>query len=153
MEIFIITICNKKEDYSNNLIEKYINLIKKFYKLNYIDISFKTVKVKKNLYDKEYKKAISLIKPNSTLVALDENGKHMSSLDFSKKIKLLAENNAQIYFLIGGPDGLSDFVKEKADLIISLSDLTFPHQLAKIILTEQIYRSICIMNNHPYHRS
>jgi len=77
----------------------------------------------------------------------------MSSLDFSKKIKLLAENNAQIYFLIGGPDGLSDFVKKKADLIVSLSDLTFPHQLAKIILTEQIYRSICIMNKHPYHRS
>ena len=85
MEIFIITICNKKEDYSNNLIKRYINLIKKFYKLSYIDISFKTEKVKKNLYDKEYRKAISLIKPNSTLVALDENGKHMSSLNFSKK--------------------------------------------------------------------
>jgi 23S rRNA (pseudouridine1915-N3)-methyltransferase len=153
MKIFIITICNKKEDYSNNLIKKYIHLIKKFYKLSYIDISFKTEKVKKNLYDKEYRKAISLIKPNSTLVALDENGEHMSSLNFSKKIKLLVENNAQIYFLIGGPDGLSDFVREKADLIVSLSDLTFPHQLAKIILTEQIYRSICIMNNHPYHRS
>ena len=105
MEIFIITICNKNEDYSNNLIKKYIYLIKKFYKLSYIDISFKTEKVKKNLYDKEYRKAISLIKPNSTLVALDENGKHMSSQNFSKKIKLLAENNAQIYFLIGGPDG------------------------------------------------
>ena len=152
MEIFIITICNKKEDYSNNLINKYRDLIKKFYKLSYIDVSFNTQKTKKNLYDKEYKKVLSLIKPNSTLVALDEDGESMGSVNFSKKIKLLMENNSQIYFLIGGPDGLSDFVKEKADIIISLSNLTFPHQLAKVILSEQIYRSICIMNNHPYHR-
>jgi 23S rRNA (pseudouridine1915-N3)-methyltransferase len=152
MEIFIITICNKKEDYSNNLINKYRDLIKKFYKINYIDISFNTQKNKKNLYNREYKKALSLIKPNSTLVALDENGESMGSINFSKKIKLLFESNSQIYFLIGGPDGLSDFVKEKADILISLSNLTFPHQLAKIILSEQIYRSICIMNNHPYHR-
>ena len=153
MEIFIITICNKKESYSNNLIEKYINLIKKFYKLNYIDINFNTKKLKKNTYKKEYIKAVSLVKPSSVLIALDENGEDMNSVIFSRKIKLFKENYANIYFLIGGPDGISDYVREKADLIISLSKLTFPHQLAKIILTEQIYRSICIMNNHPYHRS
>ena len=153
MEIFIITICNKRENYSNNLVEKYGNLIKKFYKLNYVDITFQTTRAKKNSYEKEYKKALSMIKPNSTLVALDENGENMNSVNFSKKIKLLEESNSHIYFLIGGPDGLSNFVKEKADILVSLSNLTFPHQLAKIILTEQIYRSICIMNNHPYHRS
>ena len=153
MEIFIITICNKRENYSNNLVEKYGNLIKKFYKLNYVDITFQTTRTKKNLYEKEYKKALSMIKPNSTLVALDENGENMNSVNFSKKIKLLEESSSHIYFLIGGPDGLSNFVKEKADILVSLSNLTFPHQLAKIILTEQIYRSICIMNNHPYHRS
>jgi len=153
MEIFIITICNKRENYSNNLVEKYSNLIKKFYKLNYVDITFQTTRAKKNLYEKEYKKALSMIKPNSTLVALDENGENMNSVNFSKKIKLFEESSSHIYFLIGGPDGLSNFVKEKADILVSLSNLTFPHQLAKIILTEQIYRSICIMNNHPYHRS
>ena len=153
MEIFIITICNKKEGSSNNLIQKYSNLIKKFYKINFIDISFQTKKVKYNKYEKEYSKALSLVKPSSMLIALDENGEDMNSINFSKKIKLLEENYSHIYFLIGGPDGISDLVREKADLIISLSNLTFPHQLAKIILTEQIYRSICIMNKHPYHRS
>ncbi|MEE2693782.1 MAG: 23S rRNA (pseudouridine(1915)-N(3))-methyltransferase RlmH [Pseudomonadota bacterium] len=53
---------------------------------------------------------------------------------------------------MGGPDGLSQNIKSKADYIISLSDLTFPHQFVKIILSEQLYRSICIMRHHPYHR-
>ena len=60
---------------------------------------------------------------------------------------------SHIYFIIGGPDGLSDEVKDKSDSILSLSKLTFPHLLAKVILIEQVYRSISIMNNHPYHRS
>ena len=86
-------------------------------------------------------------------MALDEQGEHFKTVEFSKKLNLWIENTSQIYFIIGGPDGLSDDVKKRADYVISLSNLTFPHQLAKVILLEQIYRSICIMNNHPYHRS
>ena len=152
MKFFIITICNKNEDYDKFLTQKYSDLIKKFYTIEFININFKTKKINKNVYKKEYDKALTLIKPNSILVALDEQGEHFKTVEFSKKLNLWIENTSQIYFIIGGPDGLSDDVKKRADYVISLSNLTFPHQLAKVILLEQIYRSICIMNNHPYHR-
>ena len=153
MKFFIITICNKNEDYDKFLTQKYSDLIKKFYTIEFININFKIKKINKNVYKKEYDKALTLIKPNSILVALDEQGEHFKTVEFSKKLNLWIENTSQIYFIIGGPDGLSDDVKKRADYVISLSNLTFPHQLAKVILLEQIYRSICIMNNHPYHRS
>ena len=152
MEISIITICNKNNDSVNKFIEKYIFLIEKFYKIKLIDINFQNNKTKKNNYEKEYKKALSIIKPDSILIALDENGQNYTSMQFSKNIIKWKENFSNLYFLIGGPDGLTDDVKNNAHEIVSLSKLTFPHLLARVILVEQIYRSICIMNNHPYHR-
>ena len=153
MKIFIITICNKNEKYEKSLTEKYHKLIRNFYDLDFININFKKEKKDKNAYKKEYQKAISLIKPNSIVVALDELGKVYKSIEFSNKIKYWLENSSNIYFFIGGPDGLSEEILSRANHVVSLSNLTFPHLLAKIILIEQIYRSICIMNNHPYHRS
>jgi 23S rRNA (pseudouridine1915-N3)-methyltransferase len=153
MKIFVITICNKNDNYLNNIIKKYSDLIDNFYKITFIDINFKQKKVKKNLYEKEYKKAVSLIKPQSYVVALDEQGKNQNSYKFSEKIEYVSENFINLYFIIGGPDGLTEYIRKEASEIMSLSNLTFPHHLAKVILSEQIYRSICIMNNHPYHRS
>jgi 23S rRNA (pseudouridine1915-N3)-methyltransferase len=153
MKIFVITICNKNDNYLNNIIKKYSDLIDNFYKITFIDINFKQKKVKKNLYEKEYKKAVSLIKPQSYVVALDEQGKNQNSYKFSEKIEYVSENFINLYFIIGGPDGLTEYIRKEASEIMSLSNLTFPHHLAKVILSEQIYRSICIINNHPYHRS
>ena len=153
MEISIITICNKKDNNAEDLLTKYISQIENFYKINIINISFQTKKIQKNLYEKEYRKALSIIKPGSILISLDESGNNYSSINFSKKMKFWIEEYSNIYFIIGGPDGLSDEVKDKSGSILSLSKLTFPHQLAKVILIEQVYRSISIMNNHPYHRS
>ena len=153
MKIFIITICNKNEKYEKSLIEKYQKLIRNFYDLDFININFQKEKKDKSTYKKEYQKAISIIKPNSIVVALDELGKAYRSIEFSNKIQYWLENSSNLYFLIGGPDGLSEEIINRANYVVSLSNLTFPHLLAKIILIEQIYRSICIMNNHPYHRS
>ena len=152
MEISIITICNKNNDSINKFIEKYILLIEKFYKIKLIDINFQNNSKKINNYEKEYKKALSIIKPDSVLIALDENGQNFTSMQFSKNIIKWKENFSNLYFIIGGPDGLTDDIKNNAHEIVSLSKLTFPHLLARVILVEQIYRSICIMNNHPYHR-
>ena len=66
---------------------------------------------------------------------------------------LLSFKNKKINFLIGDTDGVSSDIKEKSDLVLSLSPLTFPHELARLILIEQIYRAISISNNSPYHRS
>tara|TARA_B100001769_G_C21912191_1_gene492183 strand:- start:145 stop:606 length:462 start_codon:yes stop_codon:yes gene_type:complete len=153
MKIFIITIRNKNDNHESLLVEKYEKLIKNFFEIEIININFRTQKINKNIYKKEYNKAISMMKPNSIMVALDEFGKLYGSQQFSEKIKHWEESCSNLYFFIGGPDGLSKDVLDRADLVISLSNLTFPHVLAKVILMEQIYRSKCIMNNHPYHRS
>mgnify|MGYP005999041941 FL=1 len=152
MKITIITICNKNNKLFEEITNRYSNLISKKYNLNFINIGFKTTKNKKNLYVEEYKKALSYVDRNSILIALDENGLKLSSLQFAEKMKNWNETSANIFFIIGGPDGLTEHVTDKANAVISLSKMTFPHHLLKVILTEQIYRAMCIISNHPYHR-
>ena len=88
---------------------------------------------------------------NNIIISLSEEGKQFNSVELSSL--LLNFKNKKINFLIGDTDGISSDIKEKSDLILSLSPLTFPHELARLILIEQIYRAISISNNSPYHRS
>lgn len=152
MKITVITICNKNIKLFEEIINKYSNLICKKYNLNFINIGFKTKKNEKNTYDAEYKKALSYLDRNSILIALDENGLKLNSLEFAEKMTIWNESSLDIFFIIGGPDGLTKYVKDRANIVISLSKMTFPHHIIKVILTEQIYRAMCIINNHPYHR-
>ena len=87
------------------------------------------------------------------IIALDERGRTMSSPDFSTKLGRIRDEGArQTCFIIGGPDGLDASVRKKADLVLSFSPLTWPHQIVRALLCEQIYRAITIMSGHPYHR-
>ena len=88
---------------------------------------------------------------NNIIICLSEEGKHFNSVELCSL--LLNFKNKKINFLIGDTDGVSSDIKEKSDLVLSLSPLTFPHELARLILIEQIYRAISISNNSPYHRS
>ena len=88
---------------------------------------------------------------NNIIICLSEEGKQFTSVELCSL--LLNFKNKKINFLIGDTDGVSSDIKEKSDLLLSLSPLTFPHELARLILIEQIYRAISISNNSPYHRS
>ena len=88
---------------------------------------------------------------NNIIICLSEEGKQFNSVELSHL--LLNFKNKKINFLIGDTDGISSDIKQKSDLLLSLSPLTFPHELARLILLEQIYRAISISNNSPYHRS
>ena len=88
---------------------------------------------------------------NNIIICLSEEGKQFNSFELCSLF--LNFKNKKINFLIGDTDGVSPDIKEKSDLILSLSPLTFPHELARLILIEQIYRAISISNNSPYHRS
>ena len=94
---------------------------------------------------------INNIPVNNIIICLTEEGKSFSSIELTSL--LLNFNNKKINFLIGGTDGIPPDIKEKSHLLLSLSPLTFPHELARLILLEQIYRAISISNNSPYHRS
>ena len=100
----------------------------------------------------EYKSFnINNIPVNNIIICLTEEGKSFSSIELTSL--LLNFNNKKINFLIGGTDGIPPEIKEKSHLLLSLSPLTFPHELARLILLEQIYRAISITNNSPYHRA
>ena len=88
---------------------------------------------------------------NNVIIWLSEEGNQFNSVELCSL--LLNFKNKKINFLIGDTDGISSDIKEKSDLILSLSPLTFPHELARLILIEQIYRAISISNKSPYHRS
>ena len=94
---------------------------------------------------------IDNIRVNNIIICLTEEGKSFSSIELTSL--LLNFNNKKIDFLIGDTDGIPPDIKEKSHLLLSLSPLTFPHELARLILIEQIYRAISISNNSPYHRA
>ena len=93
------------------------------------------------------------IKPDSYVITLEISGKMLSSEDFAKKLKQLSnEGHNEIVFVIGGANGLSKSVSSRANFKLSLSSMTFTHQLVRIFLYEQIYRAFKIINNENYHR-
>jgi 23S rRNA (pseudouridine1915-N3)-methyltransferase len=93
------------------------------------------------------------IKTETQFIALSPNGKLHDSIDFSKTIMSMLENNySRITFVIGGPEGLSEDILKKARMVLSLSPMTFTHQLTRLILIEQIYRAFEIAKSSPYHK-
>ena len=101
----------------------------------------------------EGKRVLSLLKDKEYLIALDLNNKEMSSEKFADYLsKKLEANGAHISFVIGGSYGLSDELKARVNDSVSLSSLTFPHQLARLILLEQLFRAFKILNNETYHK-
>lgn len=86
------------------------------------------------------------------LAALDERGKSLTTLQLAKWLGERQQDGRNIAFVIGGPDGLGSAVLVKADLRWSLSALTFPHAMVRVILAEQLYRAHSVLQNHPYHR-
>ena len=103
--------------------------------------------------EKEGERLLTRLPEKAFLIALDEKRKKFSSTDLATQINTWQlAGISHLCFIIGGADGLSDQIKKKADLLFSLSDLTFPHFMVRVILAEQLYRAESILQNHPYHR-
>lgn len=95
---------------------------------------------------------LAAVPANSQIVALDVRGKRITTEKLSTILDNWMQQGQDIALIIGGPDGVSEELLQKAVLKISLSDLTFPHPLVRVIVVEQLYRAWSILNNHPYHR-
>ena len=122
---------------------------------NMKNISFETIVITNeiNITNTETEKILSKIKNNSYVIALAIDGKNLSSEELADTIsKLAVRGNSHITFVIGGSLGLSDEVLKRADYKLSFSKMTFPHQLMRLILLEQVYRAFRINNNEPYHK-
>ena len=91
-------------------------------------------------------------KENDLVILIDEKGKHYDSISFSKKFKMLIQNSKKkIIFIVGDSNGFSSEIHKQSNEIISLSKFTFTHEMARLVIVEQIYRAITIIKNHPYH--
>jgi len=85
-------------------------------------------------------------------VALDERGREFSSTSFARWLGRRIEEGIDTAFLVGGPDGIAQALKDEAEAVVRLSAMTLPHGLARVLLAEQLYRAVSILQNHPYHR-
>lgn len=120
-------------------------------------VAVKEMAVSKNLPPAETQKTeadllLAAIPPKSFVVLLDERGKDMSSRDFAAKMSSWQEQGANLVFLIGGADGVTDKVRSVAQFTVGFGKLTWPHRLVRVMLLEQLYRAQQIIAGHPYHR-
>lgn len=106
----------------------------------------------KRLTEAEGKRIIAALPKSCIEVVLDERGESLTTRELSQRLSGWQMEGRDIAFVIGGADGLSAAIKREADFLWSLSSLTLPHGLARVIVAEQIYRAFSILKNHPYHR-
>ena len=151
MVIKLVVLGNIKEKYYRNLIEEYSALIKKKYSFEIIEL--KDESIPRNAKESIMDKVLAHISSSDYVVALCIEGKKTDSEKLKKVINHATQRGVNnIIFVIGGSLGLSDKVVKRADYRLSFSDMTFPHQLMRVILLEQIYRSFRIISGEPYHK-
>lgn len=157
IHINIVCVGKIKENYLKDAINEYSKRLSKYCKLNIIELNDEPIpnnlneKISENIKINEGIKILSQIK-NSYVITLDLKGKQFTSEEFSDKLEKLSLNNSSITFIIGGSLGVSEDVLEKSNELISFSKMTFPHQLIRVFLLEQIFRAFKIQNNETYHK-
>lgn len=149
--IKIICIGSIKEKELTILINEYLKRIQKYTKIEIIELEDYNYDIKDTL-KAEAELILKHVSPKDYLITLEIEGKQLDSLELSEKIRTTYITNSNITFVIGGSYGLSDIVKSRSNFKLSFSRLTFPHQLFRLILLEQIYRSFKIINNESYHK-
>ncbi|MFL0250882.1 23S rRNA (pseudouridine(1915)-N(3))-methyltransferase RlmH [Clostridium neuense] len=159
MNITLITVGKLKEKYLKEAILEYSKRLSRYCKIDIIELQDEKTpenassKEEALIKEKEGEKILSSIKDNMYVVALDLNGKMLSSEEFSAFIDDLGlRGNSNIAFVIGGSLGLSKAVLNRADYKLCFSKMTFPHQLFRVMLLEQIYRGFRISRGEPYHK-
>ncbi|MBF0714209.1 23S rRNA (pseudouridine(1915)-N(3))-methyltransferase RlmH [Gemella sp. GH3] len=158
MRITIVCVGKIKEKFYRDALKEYEKRLGTYVKLNIIEINDEKVKVEndseiKIAMNKEGENILSKIKDSQYVITLEILGKVFSSEELAKEINNLAiRGNSDVVFVIGGSYGLSDSVKCRSNLSLSFSKMTFPHQLMRVILLEQVYRSYRIINNQSYHK-
>ncbi len=150
--IKVLCIGKIKESYLKEAILEYQKRLSKYVKLEILegsDVDFGNPSLNKQ---KEKEFFLKNIKEKDYVITLEIEGKELSSEEFSEKLEDIQIHSPNIVFVIGGSDGIDDEIKTRSDYKLSFSKMTFPHQLFRVILLEQIYRSYKIRNHESYHK-
>lgn len=143
--IKIVCVGKIKEKYLKEAIDDYKKRISKYHKIEIIEVNDSNIKEEKELILKHIDK-------KDYVISLDINANMLTSLELADKLDKTFITNSNICFVIGGSDGLDEEIKNISNYKLSFSKLTFPHQLFRVMLLEQIYRSFKILNNETYHK-
>lgn len=159
MKITIITVGKIKEKYLRDAIAEYTKRLSKYCKLEILEVADEKTPdnasevVEDNIRQKEGERILKYVKDDAYVVTLEIGGKMLDSVEFANKIEQLGiQGKSHICFIIGGSIGLGKEVLKRSDFAISFSKMTFPHQLMRVILLEQIYRGYRIISGEPYHK-
>ena len=150
--IKLICVGKIKEKYLNDAIDEYKKRLSKYTKLDIIELPDSSYNEIDKVKKEEGKLILKHLKETDNVIILDIDGIELSSLELTNKLCRLESVNSNITFIIGGSYGLSEEVKKRANFSLSFSKLTFPHQLFRVMLLEQIYRTYKIRNNENYHK-
>ena len=159
MKITLITVGKIKEKYLKDAIAEYSKRLSRYCKLEIVEVADEKTPdnasdtVEDAIRDKEGERILKYIKEDAYVITLEIAGKMLTSEEMAEKIeKLGVQGPSHIIFIIGGSIGLGREILKRSDYALSFSKMTFPHQLMRVILLEQIYRSYRIMNHEPYHK-
>ncbi|WP_352403403.1 23S rRNA (pseudouridine(1915)-N(3))-methyltransferase RlmH [Kandleria vitulina] len=159
MNIKIISVGKLKEKYLKEGIKEYVKRLGAYTKVEMIEVDDEPIPKNASLAQeimvkaKEGRKILDKVKQNDYMILLDVASKQMDSVAFSKHIEQkMISGCSTIVFVLGGSLGHSEEIYERADFKMSMSEMTFPHQLARLLLCEQIYRAFKIMKNETYHK-
>ena len=158
MKITLITVGKIKEKYLRDAIAEYSKRLSRYCKLEIVEVADEKTPdqasetVEENIRAKEGERILKYIKDDMYVITLEIDGKMLSSEEFAGKIESLGvQGKSSIAFVIGGSIGLGKEVLRRSDYTLSFSKMTFPHQLMRVILLEQVYRGYRIINGEPYH--
>ena len=159
MKITILCVGKVKEKFYQDAIKEFQKRMSRYCKLDIVEVADEQTQEQSSdleiqiIKDKEGERLLKHIKEDAYIICLAIDGKQLDSVELSEKMnQLFVTGNSHICFVIGGSLGISDNVLKRANYKLSFSKMTFPHQLMRVILLEQIYRSFRIMNNEPYHK-
>lgn len=159
MRITLITVGKIKEKYLKDAIAEYSKRLSRYCKLKIVEVADEKTPdnasdtVEDAIRDKEGERILKYVKEEAYVITLEIAGKMLTSEELAEKVeKLGVQGTSHIIFIIGGSIGLGKEVRKRSDYALSFSKMTFPHQLMRVILLEQIYRSYRIMNHEPYHK-
>lgn len=159
MKITLLTVGKIKETYLEAGIKEYVKRLSRYCKLEILEVADEKTpdgaseNMERQIREKEGKRLLNLIRPEAYVITLEIQGKQLSSPELARKLERLGvEGVSHITVVIGGSLGLSDEVIGRADFHLSFSVMTFPHQMMRMILLEQLYRCYRIINGEPYHK-
>ena len=150
--IKLITVGTIKEKYLKDAIDEYTKRIKKYTNIELIEVKDEGLVEESKAILLEAEKIKKHLSPRDYIITMEIEGKQLTSEEFSEKLNQIQIENSNIVFIIGGSYGFSDEIKQMAKLHLSFSKMTFPHQLFRVLLLEQIYRCYKILNNESYHK-